>query len=105
MGKTKKYALWAVAAAVITGAANIGNGSAAIQLILAGFVVWAAWRGFVFLSLLLRPARAYVDPLNRHVDETLRRSGVGAIADAGARLQAGLDGAVDATQRGIDSRR
>lgn len=109
MTKVTKYVLWAVAAAVIIKAASVGNGSGAVSLIFAGIFVWLAWRAFVFLSLLLRPVREkirpYVDPVNQHVDATLRHSGLGVVADAGAGLQSGLDRAVDATQKGIDARR
>lgn len=72
-------------------------------------LLWLAWRAYVFLALLLAPVREklkpHVDPVNQHLDATLRRSGLGALADLGNKLQSGLDGAVGATQRGIDARK
>ena len=70
---------------------------------------WIAWRGFVFLRLLFAPVRNFIkpamDPINDHVESTLRRSGLGKFADFAKSIDAGIEGAVKKTQDGLDSRR
>lgn len=77
-------------------------------LVFGGLFVWLIWRGFVFLSLLLKPVRdkvrPIVAPINAHAHNTLHRSGLGRFADFGKKLNAGLDGAVAATQKGVNER-
>lgn len=91
------------------------------------FVFWLAWRGLLFVRLLLEPVgkalgskkldpvRKVVDSgaasINQHVDDTLRRSGMGAVVDFNKRIDSavgklsnGLDRAMEESQRRIDER-
>jgi hypothetical protein len=107
--KRTKWFLGVLAAVAILGSASGGgNGSGLIKLALFVLVAWLAWRGFVFLTQLLKPVREkikpQVDAVNEHVDDTLRRSGLSEVVDAGKKFHAGLDGAVNETQRGIEDR-
>lgn len=83
--------------------------TAVVMFAMMAGVVWLAWRGFVFLRLLFAPVREklkpYADPLNDHLEDTLRRSGLGKVADVSKSMASGLDGAVKATQDKIDARR
>ena len=69
---------------------------------------WLAWRGFVFLRLLAAPVRERIkpmmDPLNDHIEDTLRRSGMGKVADVLKAVDAGIEGAVTKTQDRLDTR-
>lgn len=109
MTKRIKLLLGVALAAVVISAAIAGD-EGGIKLVL-GLVlfVWVGWRVFVFLALLLNPVREklrpYVDPMNAHAHDTLRRSGLGKVADISEKLQAGIDGAVSETQKRIDERR
>lgn len=55
---------------------------------------WLGWRAFVFLSILFRPVRRKMAPVDAHLNDSLRRSGLGAMANAGERFQASIDVAV-----------
>ena len=83
--------------------------TAVVMLAILAVLVWLAWRGFVFLRLLFAPVREklkpYADPLNDHLEDTLRRSGLGKFADVSKSIGSGLDGAVKATQDKLDARR
>ena len=99
----------AISASAATRDATTAGVTEAVKiLVFGGLLVWLAWRSFVFLSLLLKPVRdklkPIVDPINAHAHNTLRRSGLGRFADFSEKLHAGIDGAVSATQKGIDER-
>ena len=72
------------------------------------FVAWLGWRAILFIRLLAKPvrdaAKPLIDPLNAHIDTTLRRSGLGKLADVSNRIQSGIEGAMDESQRRIDRR-
>ena len=112
MKKSTKIIICLALVGSILLSANQGNGAGALKLILfyaiTGGGLYLAWRVYVFLALLLQPVREklapVVDPVTNHVDATLRRSGLGKVADISKKLQAGLNGAVAATQREIDDR-
>ncbi|PUA17261.1 hypothetical protein C7W93_15120 [Glaciimonas sp. PCH181] len=104
-----KWFLGALAlSAAVAAAASGGNGSGLIKLLMLFFVVWLAWRFFVFLWLLFKPVRArtkhFVDPINERVDATLRNSGLGKLVSVSNRVYAGLDAAAQETQNSIDKR-
>jgi hypothetical protein len=101
--------LGVLAIAAIAGAiTSPGNGAGIIKIAFLILLAWGIWRAFVALWLLLSPVRKTIkpimDPVNNHLDSTLRRSGLGALVNAGKKLQSGLEGAVKATQAEIDRR-
>lgn len=109
MTKRMKWFLGVLVAAVIVASvAGGGNGAGLVKLLMMLLVLWLIWRGFVFFMQLMKPVRdkvrPQVDAFNSHVDDTLRRSGFSSVADASKKVQAGIDGAVDETQRGIEER-
>jgi hypothetical protein len=104
-----KWFLGVLTASIIIAVASgtnkgANNGAGLIKLMMLFFVVWVVWRGFVFLWTLLTPVRRAVQPVTDHVDDALRRSGLGFVADTSNKLQAAIDGAVNASQKGIDER-
>lgn len=107
--RTKWFLGALVAAAVAGEVGSGGNGAGLVKLAMMAGLVWLAWRAFVFVCLLLKPVREKIAPhtekFNLHVDDTMHRSGLGALSDAANKLQSGIDGAVNATQKGIDDRR
>jgi len=107
-----KYFLGAIPVSIVVASVLAGDPSILLRAglsfgILFG-LTWLAWRGFVFLRLLFAPVRAqlkpYSDPINNHLDDTLRRSGLGKLADLGNALNSRVEGAVKATQDGLDAR-
>ena len=103
-----KWFLGALLTALIMGSATADNGKSLAPLLVMLFLLWAVWRAFVFLTLLLKPVREkmkpLVVPLNAHMHDTMRRSGLGKVADMSEKFSAGVDGAVAQTQKGIDER-
>lgn len=83
--------------------------SAIIGIAVVVLILWLVWRAFVFVVLLLRPAKKAIAPftagVERHLEETMRRTGVGTVYDISKSLDKKINNAVDATQRGIDERR
>ena len=108
MKTRNKWFIGVLTATVVVASATMNNGKGIAELLLAFFLLWAAWRAFVFLALLLKPVREkmrpFVDPLNAHMHDTMRRSGFGAVATASEKFSAGVDSAVTQTQKGIDER-
>lgn len=108
MSKTTKVLLWLLLASAVIASANLGNPKPVIYVVVLYGMGWLIWRFYVFVALLFKPVRKKIQPqvdeVNQHLDTTLRRSGLGALADAAQKFQAGLDGAVKATQDGIDQR-
>lgn len=109
MEKRTKVFLGVLAGALVVASVATNSPQILMMGIGATFMAWFFWRCYVFLALLLQPLRKaikpQVDAVNQHVDQTLRRSGLDSVADAAKSMQAGLDGAVEATQKGIDQRR
>lgn len=106
--RTKWFLGILVAVAAIASFVDGGNGSGLIKVAMLAGLVWLFWRAFVFISLLFKPIRQKIAPqvtaFNDHLDDTLHRSGLGAVSDAGNKVQSGIHGAVNATQKGIDER-
>lgn len=100
-----KWFLGALLAAAVIAAVVAGEPKILVYLAVLYGAAWLLWRGFVFLAILLRPARRYVEPARQHVDDSLRRAGLGKIADVSNTLQAGVDRAVDATEKDIAARK
>lgn len=102
-----KWFLAALFAAMVIAAAS-GEPKLLIASVVMFFILWLVWRGFIFLSLLLRPVRdkirPQVDATNPYIDSALRRSGLDAVANGMNKLQAGIDASVSASQDGIDRR-
>lgn len=108
MKTREKWYATALAAVIVAAAAITEDPGILAFGIAATITLWLIWRAFVFLRLLLAPVRERFQPqisaLNDHVDVSLRRSGLGRVADMAKALDGGLDGAVNATQRAIDER-
>lgn len=108
MSKTTKVLLCLLIAAAVIASANLGSPKPVIYVLMLYGLGWLLWRCYVAVALLFSPVRKKIQPqvdvVNQHVDTTLRRSGLGGLADAAQKFQAGLDGAVKATQDGIDRR-
>ena len=77
-------------------------------LIFLVFLAWIFVRVVAFLRVALKPVRDVVEPhakvVDDHLKDSLRKSGLGGIADFGDRLQRGINQAVDNVQRGVDER-
>lgn len=104
-----KWFLGVLLAVVVLASAITGDAGLLGGLLVLGLSGWFFWRCFVFLSILFKPLREKlrptVDPINAHMYDTLRRSGLGKVADIGEQLDAGIDGAVAGTQQVLDDRR
>lgn len=100
--------LGAAVFAVAVGEINGGNGSGIMGLVVIGGCLWGLWRLFVALYLFMKPVREAIKPqveaFNNHLDGTMRRSGLGAVADVAKTIDSGIAGAVSATQKDLDER-
>ena len=80
-----------------------------MMLLLLILAAWLAWRGCLFLRLLLAPVREAMIPLDRaagaHLAGAMNRSGLGKLADFGARVGRAVNHAADESQATIDRRR
>lgn len=65
-----------------------------VKLGLMIIVVWLVWRAFVFAYELLRPVRQALAPLNDHVEDCMRKTGLGKLADVSRKVEKGIDAAV-----------
>ncbi|WP_374491584.1 hypothetical protein [Brachymonas sp.] len=85
-------------------------------IILFAALLYGFWRLAIFLRVLFKPARDKIeaaigpqaDAIKNHVDDSLRRTGLGAVADFGAKIgqiSRGIDGALDANAKAIEERR
>lgn len=106
--RTKWFLGTLIAASVIGDLASGANGKIIAPLAVCAVLIWLAWRAFVGLYRLCAPLRKAIKPqtdnLNQHIDTTLRRSGLGAMVDFGNKIDAGVIGAINTTQKQLDER-
>jgi len=69
--------------------------SAVFGLLFLALLCYVGWRVFRFLVVLLAPVRAAVkplmDPVNAHVEDSLRKTGLGKIADFGKAIDSSVE--------------
>lgn len=100
-----KWFLGVLGVVTFVGSMVVGEPKILVIMAMLVFMVWLAWRAFVFLYLLLKPLREELNPIDAHLRKTLHQSGLGKVADFSDKVQSGLDRAVEATQQGIDQRK
>ncbi len=108
MSSRGKFFVGLFIAALLASAIVSGDPKIALQFGFLGVLVWLIWRGVLFVAQLLLPVRRvmkpYVDPLNDHLDQAMRRSGMSGLADVAKNVDAGVQGALREGQERVDAR-
>lgn len=83
-------------------AAVIGKEPRILIYCLAIYVgVWCVWRCFLFLYILLTPIRKKIQPINNHIESSLRSAGLNQLASTHENMRNKIDETVSTSVKDL----